>query len=305
MRRRPILVRGTAALLTGVLLASSAGCEARVYGAPDRRPEAPQLTMVAPKAPADATPAAAPNVPSPTFDGLDARARQSVAEASKKGADLTFMVLDRETRQRVSVGGGEWATASVAKLFIADDLLMREPNLSPEDRDSLDVMLRSSDDDAAEIFWNRGGGGEIIERIAARYGLTDTAPPEQDGWWFTVTSAPDLVRYYDMLLDGTGGLPPERANIIVNNLAQSTPFGIDGYPQRFGIPDGLSGEPVAVKQGWMPLIGNDWMHLSTGIVGPGRRYVMVIHSLQAANDATARATITEAVKTMFPDGRIR
>ncbi|OBF17823.1 serine hydrolase [Mycobacterium sp. ACS4331] len=305
MRRRPILVRGTAAVLTGVLLASSAGCEARVYGSPDRRSEAPQLTMVAPRAPADATPAAVPNVAAASFDGLEARAREAVDEASEKGADLTFAVLDRETRQQVTVGGGELATASVAKLFIADDLLMRTRDLSPEDRASLEVMLRSSDDDAAEIFWNRGGGGEIIERVAERYGLTDTAPPERDGWWFTVTSARDLIRYYDMLLDGSGGLPPERANMIVNNLAQSTPYGIDGYPQRFGIPDGLPGEPVAVKQGWMPLIGNDWMHLSTGIVGPGRRFIMVVHSLQAADDATARATITEAVKTMFPDGRIR
>jgi hypothetical protein len=47
-----------------------------------------------------------------------------------------------------------------------------------------------------------------------------------------------------------------------------------------------------------------WMHLSTGIVGADRRYVMVIESLQPSDDATARATITQAVKTMFPSGRI-
>ena len=46
------------------------------------------------------------------------------------------------------------------------------------------------------------------------------------------------------------------------------------------------------------------MHLSTGIVGADRRYVMVIESLQPSDDATARATITKAVKTMFPSGRI-
>ena len=79
-----------------------------------------------------------------------------------------------------------------------------------------------------------------------------------------------------MLLDGSGGLPAERAKIIVNDLAQSTPNGIDGYPQRFGIPDGLFAEPVAVKQGWMCCIGSDWMHLSTGVIGADRRYVMVV-----------------------------
>lgn len=302
MRRRLATpVRATAAVLTGVLLASCAGCEARVHAT-----KSTHLTMVAaPKTPADATPAAVPPVSAAaSFDGLEARARQAVANAAEDNADIAFMVLDRETRQQVVVNDSEFFTASVVKLFIADDLLLREPNLSPEDRESLDVMLRSSSDDAAEIFWNRGGGGAIIERVAARYGLTDTAPPDSGQWWFTTTTAQDLVRYYDKLLSGAGGLPPERANIIVNNLAQSTPVGIDGYPQRFGIPDGLPREPVAVKQGWMPLIGYDWMHLSTGIVGTARRYVVVIYSLQTTNETTARATITGALQTIFPDGRI-
>ena len=114
----------------------------------------------------------------------------------------------------------------------------------------------------------------------------------------------DLARYYDMLLDGSGGLPREQASVIINNLAQSTPEGIDGYPQRFGIPDGLFAETVAVKQGWMCCIGADWVHLSTGVIGADHRYVMVVQSLQPSDDATARQTITQAVKTIFPNGRI-
>ncbi|MCV6981456.1 hypothetical protein H7I53_14635, partial [Mycolicibacterium pulveris] len=47
-----------------------------------------------------------------------------------------------------------------------------------------------------------------------------------------------------------------------------------------------------------------WTHLSTGVVGPDSRYVMVVESLQPSDDATARDTITKAVKTMFPTGRI-
>jgi hypothetical protein len=46
------------------------------------------------------------------------------------------------------------------------------------------------------------------------------------------------------------------------------------------------------------------MHLSTGVIGPDRRYVMVIGSMQPSDGATARNTITQAVKTMFPGGRI-
>jgi hypothetical protein len=76
------------------------------------------------------------------------------------------------------------------------------------------------------------------------------------------------------------------------------------YPQRFGIPEGLPGEPVAVKQGWMCCVGGDWMHLSTGVVGRDRRYVVAISSMQPAGADEARRTITQAVKTMFPEGRI-
>jgi hypothetical protein len=209
----------------------------------------------------------------------------------------------------VSIGNGQIVgTASVAKLFIADDLLLAESQgrttLSPDDRAALDVMLQSSDDGAAEKFWGQGGGDNIITEVAGRYGLGSTTPPSDGRWWNTMSTLPDLIHYYEMLLDGTGGLSPERAKIIVNDLAQSTPNGLDGYPQRFGIPDGLFAEPVAVKQGWMCCIGPAWMHLSTGVIGPDRRYIMVVQSLQPSDDATARQTITNAVKTIFPNGRI-
>jgi hypothetical protein len=108
-----------------------------------------------------------------------------------------------------------------------------------------------------------------------------------------------------MLLDGTGGLPPEQANVIIGNLAQSTPTGTDGYPQRFGIPDGLYAEPVAVKQGWFCCWnGANQLHVSTGAIGPDHRYVVAISSLETDDAADARETVTQAVKTMFPGGTI-
>jgi Beta-lactamase len=141
--------------------------------------------------------------------------------------------------------------------------------------------------------------------VVARYGLTGTTAPYNGHWDVTQSTASDLARYYDKLLDGTGGLPPEQANVIISNLAQSTPTGTDGYPQRFGIPDGLYAEPVAVKQGWFCCWnGANQLHVSTGIIGPERRYVMAISSLEPDDAAAARETITQAVKRMFPGGRI-
>jgi hypothetical protein len=245
-----------------------------------------------------------------TLDGIKARADNATAEAAESGADIGFTLLDRGTGQEISEGdGAPFPIASVAKLFIADDLLLQvsqdQVQLTPEDRQALDVMLRSSDDSAAEVFWQRRGGNEVIARVTARYGLGSTSAPYDGHWWNTMSTTADLVRYYSMLLDGNGGLPMDQANIIMSDLAMSTPVGVDGYPQRFGIPDGLYAEPVAVKQGWMCCWnGANWLHMSTGVIGSSRRFVMAIVALQPVDDETARKTITQAVDTMFPGGRI-
>jgi len=327
MRARPLRVRPLTVFTAtaAVTLVVVAGCEALVqakvytvpvYGAPSyveadlaASPPPPQLAQLLVRA---ITPPEAPGAaerPGTAFRGLQARVQEATDAAAAGGATLSIAILDRTTHQLVSNGNTAIVgTASVAKLFIADDLLLQESQgratLSPDDHQALDTMLQASDDGAAEKFWGQDGGAAIITQIANRYGMTATTPPSDGRWWNTMSSATDLIRYYDMLLNGSGGLPAERARIIVNDLAQSTPNGADGYPQRFGIPDGLYAEPVAVKQGWMCCIGADWMHLSTGVIGADRRYIMVIQSLQPSDDATARATITQAVKTTFPNGRI-
>jgi hypothetical protein len=302
-RPRSLLRTSTALLLSSVLLG---GCMTQAHGASGvpraRSGFAPLGTQVpAPNASLVGAEAA--------LDGLDARMQLATVQAAESGATISVLVLDRTTGRTVSNGNNSViATASVAKLFIADDVLYQASTehgqLSPDDRKALDLMLQASDDDAGEAFWGRGGGDDIVARVASRYGLPSTGPGSDGRWWNTTTTASDLARYYDMLLNGKGGLSLDATKIIVDDLAQSAPQGVDGYPQRFGIPDGLHGEPVAVKQGWMCCIGDDWMHLSTGVIGAERRYVMVIESLQGSDDRTARNTITDAVKTLFPNGRI-
>ena len=183
MRRQPSgLMAACAAVMTAALVV--AGCEAKVYGTTPGAPAGPQLTVVAPQGSLAPLPEAPPDEPAATFEGLEGRARQATADAAKAGADISAVVLDRNTGQIVSNGNGMTiAVASVAKLFIADDLLLQESKgqtkLSPADRSALDVMLRSSDDNAAERFWNRSGGGAIINRVAARYGLASTTSARQ------------------------------------------------------------------------------------------------------------------------------
>jgi hypothetical protein len=286
------------------------GCEAQVWGMPPGAENIHQATVAAPQATIPVLPQAPPTQPAAPFDGLDARTRQATADAAKSGADIEIVMLDRHTGQIISNGADQpFPIASVVKLFIADDLLLQESKgqtkLTAAERKSLDMMLRSSDDGAAQTFWDRSGGNAVIARIVARYGLTGTTAPYNGHWDVTQSTTSDLVRYYGKLLDGSGGLPRDQANVIMSNLAQFTPTGNDGYPQRFGIPDGLYAEPVAVKQGWFCCWnGANQLHVSTGAIGPERRYVMAISSLQPVDGAAARNTITQAVKTMFPGGHI-
>ena len=297
MRQRPNWAMTTLAIACAALLVN--GCEAASGHASPAAPQGPAVVAEAP-----------PDEPTVALDGLDARIRQATVDAAASGATIEAVVLDRNTGQIVSNGSNKpFPIASVVKLFIADDLLLQESQgktkLTPADHSSLDTMLRSSDDGAAQMFWDRNGRNAVIARVVARYGLGATTAPYNGHWDVTQSTASDLVRYYDMLLDGTGGLPPEQADLIINDLAQSTPTGLDGYPQRFGIPEGLSAEPVAVKQGWFCCWnGSNQLHVSTGVIGPDRRYVMAISSLEPGDAAAARATITQAVRTMFPGGRI-
>lgn len=299
-RQLPTRAMTATALMAFALLVN--GCEAQVHGSPPAADHAPQAPAIAPQAP--------PAQPTAPLPGLDARVKQASADAAASGAEIDTAVLDRTTGQIASSGAdSSFPIASVVKLFIADDLLLQESEgkttLSADDRAALDRMLRSSDDSAAQTFWDRSGGSAIIARVKARYGLAGTAAPWNGHWDVTTSTANDLVRYYDMLLDGTGGLPPDKADIILGDLARSTPTGLDGYPQRFGIPDGLYAEPVAVKQGWFCCWnGGNQLHVSTGVIGPDRRYVMAIGSLDPTGEAAARENITNAVKTIFPGGRI-
>ena len=233
--RPPTLIVATVTVVTMLV----AACEAKVYGASSAKPVPTRSAAVTRLAQAI-------HPPEPTPSGLgelSSRIQQATVQAAADGATIAVAVFDRVTNQLVANGNEQIpGIASVAKLFIADELLLREAQgatLSAEDRTALDGMLRSSDDGAAEQFWAQLGGDAIITEVAGRYGLTDTAPPSDGRWWNTISTPADLIRYYRMLLDGSGGLPPERATTIINNLAQATTNGADGYPQRFGIPDGL------------------------------------------------------------------
>ncbi|WP_068160509.1 hypothetical protein [Rhodococcus phenolicus] len=256
-------------------------------------------------------------------------AASALAE-SERGARVTIALLDRETGSRTVAGADDpIETASVVKLFIADDLLFRvgtgEIGLGEGEYDEIAAMLSRSDDSAASDLWSRYGDTAIVDRVVERHGLTATSPPYDGNWWNTVTTASDLLTWYDSVLGGTSGLDERGTATIVGHLLDFEPLGADGYDQRFGLPDALPDAiELGVKQGWMCCVDGSWIHLSTGFFGDGHRYVVAVLSreqvhyddparnewapwpdtalVDVTGDASAehaRETVTEVVRDAF------
>ncbi|MFG1705682.1 hypothetical protein ACFLIM_21045 [Nonomuraea sp. M3C6] len=223
------------------------------------------------------------------------------------GTTAAWVVFDRQAGKFVATRNAhrKYRSASVVKILIAIDYLERRKSVPAADAKLLRIMLRSSDDDAASTFWDRGGKGQIIVRTARKLGLSDTTPPPaaKPGFWgYTSLSAYDVVRTYRYLLDRADA---KVRDTILGHLRRSTPCGTDGFDQTFGIPDGVP-RPWAVKQGWsgfgttppvrcdakaaaaaislvaqraagsgVPDYGRPVLH-TTGLAGKGDRFVMAV-----------------------------
>ena len=288
-----------------------------MYGTPPAPHSAPQLTVVAPLGSMAPLPEAPPDEPAAAFTDSADRERQATADAAKAGADITAAVLDRNTGQTgvPTATARRIAIASVVKLFIADDLLLQvskgQTQLSPERpevarrhaavirrqrrRGVLEPQRRQRD--------HQPGGRPL--RAAAR-----PVRPSNGRWFNTISTATDLVRYYDMMLAGTGGLPPEQASIILSNLAASTPTAPDGMVARRRLPAAVRHPRGLVRRTRRGQTGLDVLRrLATGCTcPPASSAPTAATSWRSARcsppaPTTARETITQAVKTMFPGGR--
>lgn len=268
------------------------------------------------------------------------------------GATASFAVYDRQNRTFTATRNphAPFRSASVVKLLIAlDELVQHDPVLDLEQATTdeqrqeilaLRAMLRGSWDHAASAFWVRNGFTDVIDRMTALIGLAETAPPAQRGvWGYTVTTAADVVRIYDYLLDEA---PVAYRDFIVGNLYAASRCAEDGRDQSFGIPQAFA-RPHGVKQGWsgwgatvpveqrcaedraalneppgepramkeepnpQPDLTSPLLH-TTGVVGPESRSVVVVFTTfeQGTTWPRGAAAITELCESLLPfvpDGR--
>jgi hypothetical protein len=129
--------------------------------------------------------------------GLQRRIAKAQAYAANRPGVAGIVVRDRET-------GAVWRNAnsqthiwgcSTPKLAMVVDLLLRNDSggirLTAEDRDLMQKMLHSSDDDAATTLWKRYGAEAYATRFPS-YGMTDMKftdeHPHTWGWILTTTN---------------------------------------------------------------------------------------------------------------------
>jgi hypothetical protein len=301
---RTNLLRAMCSLAVAVPLGLTAACGGqpgtRTLSAPPP-PVTPQARTSEPPTPMPKNPAPKRTAPRPLPerpaepDRIPGDALARAAGEAAPGTILGAVVYDRTTGATPLEynANRSFRSASLVKLLIAIDVLGR--GASDTDRAQVSRMLTMSDDGIASMFWVRAGGPRLVTRTSAELGLTGVRPPETRGRWGDVVVTPqDMVAIYRHVL----ALPPADRTLIVGALAQAPRVAADGFDQYFGIPDGL-GAQSAIKQGWGSNDEAMVMH-STGFVGPGYRYVVVLlteHPLGTGWQASAQS-VTAAASAM-------
>jgi hypothetical protein len=234
-----------------------------------------------------------PVAPPPETASVEAKVRQAMHEVVPD-AQVGFTVFDRQNNTvLISYNADrQFASMSVVKLLIALDALASDNWTAPDEatRQELHQMLADSNDGIASNLWAANGGPAIVTRMAGLLGLTGTEPPEDPSrWGNTLTTPQDVVTVYRYVTDQVPG--PDR-DVVLSALADARRIAADGFDQYFGIPGAMPDTPWVIKQGW-GTSGSQAVMLSTGLVGPRLRYVVIVlASAPTRSYSTVPAAIT-------------
>ncbi|HEY3750578.1 MAG TPA: tat pathway signal sequence [Pseudonocardiaceae bacterium] len=269
-------------------------------------PTAPISTAPRPAATTTVTPdpALCP-YPASGFD-CDFQRRFAAVQAyvATRPGTVGIVVRDRQT-------GAVWRnnyadtmvwTASTIKLAMTVDLFLRDRagtiSLTSADRDLIQRMLHSSDDDAADTLWFKYAGADhmTFNNDFPGYGLTSLSPKRGythyfPYWGFQKCTPNDLDRLVDYVLTK---LPASTRDYIVDQLMHVDP------DQQWGVwgagPAALPGN----KDGWS-LEDTGQVMNTVGWVGPDHRYTLaVMNSLNGHGGYTdGRTTDSEVAKLLF------
>jgi CubicO group peptidase (beta-lactamase class C family) len=229
-----------------------------------------------------------------------ARQQEPFAGLPLRGFEARLARVADSSADNGAVASRPFPTASLVKLFVAEDILHRARagllTLAPHDVGLLREMIRRSDDAAASTLWVRYGGDGMVSDVAARYGLSGTAPPSSPGQWGeTTTTARDLARFLSLL---PVVAHPVDAATLLGWMREATPVAADGFDQQFGL-FGTAPPRTPVKQGWMCCVGGTRHLHSVAVIGH-RVVVMLSEVPQYVSYAEASAALDAAAAALPP-----
>jgi hypothetical protein len=193
-------------------------------------------------------------VPSPTAepDPLPFRPAQITTTALKTKGFLSWALLDRRTGEVIGSSNMDETTTSMSMIkawFAADDLRLtadKKKTPSQSQLQSLEIMIRDSNNEVAESLFFKNGRGNIIKRMVSICELEDSKAPTNNRFGYTQISARDAVRMGGCIADGraAGSKWTPWLLDMMRKVRGTGDFGI-----RDALPKVLR-QTVAVKNGW-------------------------------------------------------
>jgi hypothetical protein len=230
-----------------------------------------------------------PSVPKPSVPVAPA-APSPFAETTPylatRSDTVTAAVYNVTTGQLFTLHPGiRQAEASIVKVDILSTYLwegMKDPGtIAPGEQSVIESMIEDSDNDSATSLWDQVGAPSSIASFNSTIGMTSTTPsacvvcPDfpWPGWGLTTTTAEDQVDLLrQLVLPNSVFTTSQRqyALKLMESIEPSEAWGITS-----GVPAGVT---VALKNGWLPLSGNeDWQVNSIGWVdGAGSDYIIAV-----------------------------
>ncbi|MGI5146963.1 serine hydrolase [Plantactinospora sp. CA-294935] len=196
-------------------------------------------------------------------------------------------------------------TASMIKAWIGADFLRRaaEKGDTPSDTrmNQVSIMIRDSDNNAAQTLYELNGGTASIKRLISICDLTDSSPAADGGWSRTALSARDTARMGACIADGRAA-GPKWTEWLLDEMRAVRGVGNFGIRKAFPAAEQKT---IAVKNGWVDrqreqkytvnclAIGDGWTMavetryaLDLGYTYGAKICEDVARQLRAASDAT-------------------
>ncbi|MEV4361455.1 serine hydrolase [Nonomuraea sp. NPDC049625] len=225
-----------------------------------------------------------------------------------RSGQVTAMVKDLTTGRLYRYHPGErLITASTAKVQILMALLLRTSwkRLPAAVRHDADIMIRYSDNHAADRLWSRIGGAPGFTKAGRKLGLKHTqgVPGECVDlycWGITRTSVDDQIRLMRALVSGKSPLKAKDRDQVLKLMGHVV------AGQNWGISAAAcAGDRVALKNGWLKHVSNKlWATVSVGLIrGDGHAYAVAVLTEGSPEVGYGIATVEGVTKRIMQDFR--